>query len=71
MKRRDSNMMLFANDDLHDDLAEIDDSIFEISVVSDDLVMEQALILIFEICFDEFLGVDLVDDEVGLKSEMI
>jgi len=71
MKKRDNNMMLFVSDDLHDDFDEIDDLIFEISVIFDDLVIEQVLILIFEIYYDEYFEVDLVDDEVRLKSEMI
>ena len=58
-------------DDLREDLVGIDDLIFETLVIFDDLVIEQVLISIFEIYYDEFFEDDLVDDEVRLKSERI
>ena len=68
MKKRDSNMMLFVNDDLVDDLVERDEVL--ILVDFDDLVIEQVLILIFEIYFDEFFD-DLVVEDLELKNEKI
>ena len=62
-------MMLFVNDDSLDDLVEVDDDLILVDL--DDLVIERVQILIYEICFDEYLDDDLVDDEQELENEKI
>jgi hypothetical protein len=72
MKRRGDNMMLSVNDDSLDDFD--DDSevlILEISEGLVDSVIEKVWILIFEICFDEYLVDDLVVEEQKCVNEMI
>jgi hypothetical protein len=68
MKKRDDSMMHFVNEDLLDDSDE--DSEVLILEISEDLVGE-LLILIFEICLDEYFEVDLVDDEQKYVNEKI
>jgi hypothetical protein len=72
MKRKGDSMTLSVNDDLHDDLAEDDEA--STLVIFDDLVdfeIERRWILIFEICYDEYLEDDLVEEVVKLEGERI
>ena len=72
MKTKDSNMMLFVSDDLHDDSDdELDDLISEIFDDLADFEIEKVWIFIFEIYLDEFSEDDLGDDEVKSVNEKI
>jgi hypothetical protein len=72
MKRKKGSMMHFVNDDLHEALDdELDDLISEIFDDSAGLEIDKELILILEICLDEYFDEDLADECQKFVSEKI